>query len=160
MDKQACQAYLESQVMTATPQKLRLMLIDGAIRLARKAVRYWQAEQNQQALKAITRCRKIVSELLSSIRLDQSELTKQAAMLYLSLYKQLTEAQLRRDSHLVHEAIVVLEVERKTWQQVCDEMSQSTSTSQRQSEDLCESIAPMIYYPDVDTLGNGIGFDA
>ena len=44
--------YLESQIMTATPQKLRLLLIEGAIRFARQTLELWEKEQNDQALEA------------------------------------------------------------------------------------------------------------
>ena len=38
MQQPAHESYLEAQVMTATPQKLRLMLIEGAIRFARQTL--------------------------------------------------------------------------------------------------------------------------
>ena len=69
---QARERYLEAQVMTATPQKLRLMLIEGAIQHARQALEFERLEQPEQRGKSISRCRAIVAELLGSIRPDQS----------------------------------------------------------------------------------------
>jgi len=116
------QKYLESQVMTATPQKLRLMLIEGAIRFARQSIGLWERGENEKAIEALGRCRGIISELLSGIRPDESALTRQVAGVYLFLFRTLTEAQLRRDSKKVEDTISVLEVERETWRLVCEKL--------------------------------------
>jgi flagellar protein FliS len=121
MDEHARQ-YLEAQITTATPQKLRLMLIEGAIRSARRALEDWQANRNDQAIDALIHCREIISELVSGIRLDQGELASQVANVYLFLYRNLAEAQLRRDAGKVEETIEVLELERETWQLVCEKL--------------------------------------
>ncbi len=161
MDQHARESYLEAQVMTATPQKLRLMLIEGAIRFARQTIQHWQAGDNERALEAIIRCRNIVSELLSSVRVDESDLTKQVASLYLFVFQNLTEAQLRRDVKLVEEAISVLEVERETWRQLCEEMPHApVPTSDHQATGPREIIAPQIAYPDTDLQSGSISFDA
>ncbi len=114
--------YLEAQVLTATPQKLRLMAIEAALGAARQALACWEQNDNQQALEALTRCRQLVSELLSAVKPDQTELTRRVAAVYLFLYRCLTEAQLRRDRGRVEEVIGVLQVERETWRQVCQQM--------------------------------------
>lgn len=161
MNQQARESYVEAQIMTATPQKLRLMLIEGAIRFARRTIHHWEARENEEALEAIIRCRNIISELLSSIRIDQSELTKQVASLYLFVFQHLTEAQLRRDPKLVNEAIGVLEVERETWAQLCEEMPHAPApTVEHVATSPQEIIAPMVAYPDADMPMGSISFDA
>jgi flagellar protein FliS len=121
MDHSA-QQYLHAQVMSATPQKLRLMLIEGAIRFARQALSSWEQNHNEQATDWLTRCRNIISELLASIRLDQSSLTRSVAGVYLFLFRSLTEGQLQKDRRKIEEAISVLEIERETWRMVCDKL--------------------------------------
>ena len=118
-------SYLESQVLTATPQKLRLMLIEAALGAARQALNCWQEERDTSANIALIRCREIVSELLAAIKPDQSELTRSVAGIYLFLFKSLAEAQLHRDPAKVDEAIHVLEIERDTWRLVCEQMPQA-----------------------------------
>jgi flagellar protein FliS len=103
--------YLEAQVMTATPQKLRLMLIEGAIRFARQALELWERNRNEDALESLIRCQEI-----------HSELTRKVAGVYLFLYRCLTQAQLRRDRKPVEDTIAVLEIERQTWRMVCDRL--------------------------------------
>ena len=54
MDTNPGNAYLEVQVLTATPQRLRLMLIAGAIRWARQALSCWDADRADEACGAIS----------------------------------------------------------------------------------------------------------
>ena len=115
-------SYLESQVLTATPQKLRLMLIEAALGAARQALSYWEQQSHADANIALIRCREIISELLSAIKPDDTELTRNVAGIYLFLFKTLAEAQLHRDRSKVAEAIRVLEIERETWRDVCERM--------------------------------------
>jgi len=49
MDASAHESYLVTEVMTATPQKLQLMLIDAAIRSAEKARRLWHEQEDDWA---------------------------------------------------------------------------------------------------------------
>jgi len=122
MDLAARDSYLETQVMTATPQKLRLMLIEGAIRFARQTLQHWEEENNEEAVDSLIHCRSIVTELVAAIKDDKTELTNKVTGVYLFLFQTLTEAQLRRDQKRVEDAIRVLEVERETWQLVCEKM--------------------------------------
>ncbi|MGE0760780.1 MAG: flagellar export chaperone FliS [Pirellulaceae bacterium] len=116
------QQYLEAQIMSATPQKLRLMLIEGAIRFARRAVERWDRHENELAMESLNRCRSIVSELLAGIRVDHTELTRKVAGIYMYLFRTITEGQLRHDRQKIRDVISVLEVERDTWQAVCEQM--------------------------------------
>jgi len=122
MDPAARDAYLESQIATATPQKLRLMLIEAALRFARKAHDAQLAEQHEEAFDATLRCRRIVTELLTSVDPDYSSLTKQIVALYVYLFQMLTEAQLKRSPQKFHDVVKVLEIERETWRQLCERM--------------------------------------
>ena len=145
--------------MTATPQKLRLMLIEGAIRFARQTLRHWEQQENEQAVDALIRCRNIVSELLAAVRTDHSDLARKVAGLYLFVFKHLTEAQLRRDASLVQEAIGVLEVERDTWRQVCEQMPHAPTAANdpAATEDV---IAPRQAIRDDDFASGSVSFDA
>jgi len=105
MNSSARDAYLENQILSAAPQQLRLMLIDGAIRFA----------------PMLSRARGIVGELMSSITPDGSELTRRVAGIYLFLFQTLAQAGVERDSRRVREAIEVLAYDRETWRRVCNQ---------------------------------------
>ena len=113
-------AYLETQVLTAAPQKLRLMLIDGCIRFARQAREAQSAGNSEQFSTSLDRARDIVTELISGIRPDGAQLTESARALYAFIFKSLAEAQLFKDAQKIDDALRVLEEERQTWLAVCE----------------------------------------
>jgi flagellar secretion chaperone FliS len=118
-------AYLESQVLTATPQKLRLLLIGGAIRFAHAAAQLWKEERDAEALEAVIRCRAIVTELLTVVRRGEFEPAEDVIALYVHLFQELTLAQSRRDAEKLRDVIRVLEEERETWRLVCEQLPEA-----------------------------------
>ena len=63
-------SYYEDDIQNATPQSLRLMLIEGAIRFANRAVSLWNTDL-PAAHQSLGRCRNIIIELVASIRGDR-----------------------------------------------------------------------------------------
>ena len=127
MDERARQAYLQSQVMNASPQKLQWMLIDGALRYATQAEAAWNAGDTEQASQSLDRARQIVAQILSAIQVEVDDVARQVMGLYVWLFRTLAEAQLLRDSERLAEVIQILRMERETWQQVCEQMSGSNT---------------------------------
>lgn len=126
MDNTAQQAYLMTQVNTATPQKLQLMLIEAAIRLSRQAVMYWEQAKDEEAGEALIRCQEIFAEILGGLRPDRDPpLVRRVAGIYSFLMRSSSEAHLRKDRKAIEEVISVLEIERGTWQQVCEQLGSS-----------------------------------
>jgi len=121
------EAYLETQIATATPQKLRLMLIDGGIRFARFGQIAWRENRLEDGFEHVVRCRSIISELLAGIRVEQSDLTKQVAAVYAFLFRLLTEANALADPDRLEQAIRVLEEDRQTWAALCEQMPEAPS---------------------------------
>jgi flagellar protein FliS len=120
MSSNARDAYLENQVFSATPQKLKLMLIEGAMRFIGKARAAWRSGEVIEARKALSRCREIIGELLASWAAIESTIGRRAAALYSYLLRTLSEVKDECDEAKLDEVLRVLEVERETWQAVCD----------------------------------------
>lgn len=128
MSRSPSNFYLETQVLTATPQKLRLMLIEGAIRKARNTLACWEEEQYEAAFESLVRCREIVSELLGGNQDDSIPVARQMAAIYLFLFRTLIEAQFERSAEKVASVLRVLEVEQETWRQLCEQMPEPPDT--------------------------------
>lgn len=112
--------YVETEVLTASPQRLRLMLIEVAIRSATRARDLWRAEDFDRATETMIHAQEVVAELLAAVRTDeQPELTARVAGIYSFIYRALVDAGLHRDDAKLSEALSVLEIERETWRQVC-----------------------------------------
>jgi flagellar protein FliS len=127
-------AYLETQVLTATPQRLRLMLIEGAIRRLRAAQAAWQAGNLPEGIEAVGHCRDIVTELIAGIRPEQTPAAKQILGVYMFIYSTLVEAQLTRDETRLRDVIRVLDEERITWQTVCEQMPEAPIAARPKEE--------------------------
>ncbi len=162
MHSEAQNSYLEAQVLTATPQKQRLMLIDGAMRFARQGMQLWEQGQNEQASEALGSSRKIVSELLSSIDVQQDDLTKKVAAIYVFIFQKLTEAQLGQSAIALQEALDVLAVERETWHLLCEKMPEAPTPNPNQRIDCPQEIsAPNTSsFADADVRSGSFSLDA
>lgn len=113
--------YFVSEVMTASPQNLRLMLIEGALQHARRAVELWQERKLFEAGDSIDRMRAIVTELMTRMNRErQPELTDRVVSLYTWMYGEIAQAHIGHDAARLQKVIDVLEIERGTWQQVCE----------------------------------------
>ncbi len=125
--------YLATQVMTASPQRLRLMLIDAALRSARQAEGAVSPDQPEQFAEGLERARNVVGELLGSIKPEKHPLNDTARALYGFIFRSLMQAQLQHSLPKLQDAIRVLEEERITWEQVC-EMEPAAPVSREAAE--------------------------
>ena len=140
MQASASDAYLTSQVMTATPQKLQLMLIEGAIRFVSQGKGLWQSEKGEQAGAALVRSQEIIGELLASVAGAEEPTARKAASVYLYLFRTLTEAQLEHNPEKLDDVLRVLEVERDTWQMVCENLGSVRSEALGSTSDAPDAI--------------------
>ncbi|HEX7375796.1 MAG TPA: flagellar export chaperone FliS [Pirellulales bacterium] len=115
--------YFADQVLTASPQRLQLMSLDGALQYARRAIQHWEAGKIYEGGEALIGCQQIVAELLRGLRPEQApELVAQVTALYHFVFRTLVEAASQRSVSKLNEAIAVLEIERETWRQVCERL--------------------------------------
>jgi flagellar protein FliS len=140
MHLSARDAYLETQIITATPQRLRLMLIEGALRRSRVAQDAWAAGRIEEGKAAAGHCREIIGELIAGVSPEQSPLAGQTLGVYMFLLTTLVEAQFAHDTQRLSDIIRVLEEERKTWQAVCEQMPERPVAAA--SSQAVEELAP------------------
>jgi flagellar secretion chaperone FliS len=112
--------YLETQLRTAPPQRLRLLLISGALRQAALTREHWSAGRDEPGLATLTRCRNILAELLAGIDGEASPLAAEVQRLYLWLTQQALAAEASRSDDTLAAMMRVLEEESETWRLVCE----------------------------------------
>ncbi len=137
MAHDAREEYLKNQIDTATPQRLHLMLVEGAIRHARVAQNCWQEQKEPEARDAIDRCYLIIVEMLSNVGAAGSPLGRRISTVYLFLFQTVAEVRQHRDDERLADLLRVLAVERETWRQVCAKfgatVSQAVSAGDRRA---------------------------
>ncbi len=113
---QQAQAYLKTRVLTASPEELRMMLLEGACKFARQARESLGKKDFEGLFNGTTNCRNIVFELMTTIRDEvNEELAANVRALYAFIYRLLTEASFEKDAVKYDKAIELLDYERETW---------------------------------------------
>jgi flagellar secretion chaperone FliS len=109
-------AYLRTKVLTASPEELRLLLLDGAIKFLRQGRAGMESKDYEAMFTGITKCRNIVLELINTTKPDPDrELYARVTGLYTFMYTTLVEANMERDMAKCDKVIELLEYERETW---------------------------------------------
>jgi flagellar protein FliS len=123
-------AYLRSKVMSAAPEELRLMLLDGALRFAHQARAGLESKNFDQSYSGFTQCRAIVMELITSMNEAAApELTDKVKSLYTFFYSELVGASFERDIPRLDKVITLLEYERETWAMLIEKLGQERGQS-------------------------------
>lgn len=123
-------AYLRTKVLTASPEELRLMLLDGAVKFLRQGRDGLARKDHEAAYDGFSKCRNIVLELINSVRPEVApELCSRVTSLYTFIYTRLVEAGFERDLAKTDKVIEMLEFERETWVLTMQKAAQERQTA-------------------------------
>ena len=115
--------YLESQVMTASPYHLHLMVIVAAIRHAVRGQQAMSVDDFETTHLALNDSRGFIGELISGLNEDQDpELIDRLKGLFLFAFRSLVEADLNRDATKIADALNTLRMHRETWIAVAEQL--------------------------------------
>ena len=139
MHNPAFRAYLESKIMTASPEQLQLMLYEGAIRFAMMAKLALEERDYSKSNDAFERLDAILDELNSGLRPELDEdLCGGIASLYNFCLRKSQQANLRHQTEPLDEALSVLQHLRETWTMVLEKLVEERALA---SEGRDESLA-------------------
>ncbi len=106
-----------------------MMLYDGAIRFARQGREALAAGDLETSCEKLLRAQRIVLELQNGLRPEVNRaLCEQMSRLYTFAYNRLVEANLKRETKRIDEALQVLEHLRETWGMLLEKLRQERST--------------------------------
>lgn len=121
--------YLKTQVMTATPEMLQLMLWDGAIRFAEQGKEAILQKDIEGSYKALLRSQKIVMEMSATLRREvDPDLCGKLSALYNFIYRRLVDANLKKEPKLVDDALEIMRHQRETWVMLMDKIAQQRAS--------------------------------
>jgi flagellar protein FliS len=161
MNQSVRENYIMTDVMTATPQKLQLMLIEAAIRAGELTRQLWKQENLDDSCETMIKCQRLVTELLCGLNPEVNrELVRKAAGVYLFVFRRLSEAQLNHNEELLGEALSVLEVERETWREVCEKLGSRREEGQHAVPAPLTAAAPIAQAPVAMPPTGGTSFTA
>src|SRR6478609_2828802 len=102
----AKQAYTSSSVMTAPPQKLVVMLYDGAIRFLRQSATAMRTGNREVTVNRLNRAGAIIDELNISLDMNQGEVASNLRSIYLFARRHMTEALIEQDPEKREAALI------------------------------------------------------
>lgn len=110
--------------MTASKEKLQLMLYDGAIRYSTQARDAIEKKDYETSYDRLTRAQNIMMEMLNGLNYDVNrELCERMASIYMFIYKKLLDANMQHNTSDIDDALKVLNIERETWQMLVDKVN-------------------------------------
>lgn len=112
------QAYRESAVLTASPEQLVVLLYDGAARFLRQAEAAMSEGAWAHAHDRLRRAEAIISELLSTLDMDQGKIAERLQAIYVFWKRCLREARSERDPAKIRLVIKLVGELRDAWAHV------------------------------------------
>jgi flagellar protein FliS len=117
-------AYLRTRVLTASPEELRLLLLEGAIKFARQGREGLAAKDYEASYNGISQSRNIVLELLTTVKPEHDpQLADRVKALYTYMYVTMVEASMEKSVEKLDSVISLLEYERETWVMLMDQLA-------------------------------------
>ncbi|MCA9243937.1 MAG: flagellar export chaperone FliS [Phycisphaerales bacterium] len=130
MNAHGSQEYLRNAVMTASPERLQLMLFDGAIRFATRGREAVVADDLEGAFNALDRAQRITLQLAAGMNREVNpDLVDQMAALYNFVYSRLVDGCVRRQIEPIDEALRVLRHLRETWILLMDKIAEHRASN-------------------------------
>lgn len=109
--------YLRSKIMTASPAELTLMLYEGAIKFANKAIMAIEKKDMEQAHNNIMKTQRIIEEFRATLNFKYP-VAKEFDNVYEYLLRRLVDANIKKDTEILEECLTHLRTMRDTWKEV------------------------------------------
>lgn len=129
--------YQKDSVETASPEKLLILLYDGAIQFLNKAKLAIENGEVEQIHNNLVGCQNIILEFMNTLDMKQGgDLARNLYNLYEYYYNTLVTANLQKDMKLVDEVLRHLIKLRATWQQAIN----IANTERKKEEDTSRNV--------------------
>jgi flagellar protein FliS len=109
------EAFLRQEVESASPAKLRFLLLQKAHGLSLVVAELWKQQKQDEADQWVLRIQDIVTELLSGVVDPKHELAQITSDLYVFLSKLLAAVLIERDVEALQNVSEIFEIEMETW---------------------------------------------
>ena len=161
--------YFRNQVLTATPEKLRLLLLDGCIRFMEDGRDGLVSKNYEKMYDGFSQARDIVLELISGMKPEVNpELCDKLGALYTFVFRHLTEAGFEKSVEKIDECLKIMRYERDTCGMLCEQLWKERGTSgtvatpsgAQPNAPVAPTRATGTYGPGAGRTGGGLSFSA
>ena len=126
-DSTTINPYLQQEVLTASPIRLRWMLVNRAEELCGLVGQMWSSGEKAQASQWIIRLREILGELLEGVHDRSNPLSKDVTDFYIFLLQMLAEVEQSQSQPRLKTLRDLLKYEADTWQMVLEKNAREAS---------------------------------
>lgn len=112
------QQYRSTQVQTATPERLVVMLYDGALANAEQGIKALEVKDWEKAHHLIGKAQEMVVELMAALNLDTGEIARNLYKIYEYVRGRLVEANVRKEPAPLREVITLLGELKEAWAEI------------------------------------------
>ena len=126
-------SYKETQIKTATPGKLILMMYDGAIKNLNQALQDMDDEHRRydSISNSLIKAQDIIAELMISLDFERGgEIAKNLFGLYVFMNRRLLDGNIKKDKAPLEEVRTLLMELRGAWAEVADKAGVSAGSNQ------------------------------
>lgn len=107
--------YRQTSIETASPEKLLIMLYDGAIKFLNQAKTGMTEGNIETTNNALLKTQNIIDELMISLNMDMGEIAQSLYNLYDYFKRRLIEANTKKDINMLDEVLNYLTELRSAW---------------------------------------------
>jgi flagellar protein FliS len=121
-------AYHQTQIVTASREKILLMLYEGCIRYFKKTILAMEAKNTAEKGEMLAKAQDIIAELMNS--LDHSkggDIAKQLEGLYVFIFDESTQANIDNDPKKIQVCINILETLYTGWKGAIDQLQKQNA---------------------------------
>jgi len=110
--------YQTNQIQTASPERILIMLYDGAIQFLNKAKKELESENIQEVHNNIIGAQKIISEFMNTLDMEiGGETAVNLYNLYEYMHFRLVQANIKKDAEMINEVLTHLKDLKATWEE-------------------------------------------
>jgi flagellar protein FliS len=117
MATNAAAAYKDSKIFTASPSELTLMLYEGAIKFCNLALIAIEKKEYDKANLNIIKAERIITEFRTTLDFKYP-VAKHFEAVYDYIYRRLIDANIKKDTVILEEALGYIREMRDTWKEV------------------------------------------
>ena len=126
----AHRSYMRDQILNASPEKIIVLLYDGAIKSLDESRQHIQDADPFRFTELVINAQQIISELIGALKVDiYPELVINLSRLYEFMYQHLVRAQLEKNEEKINQVIHLLKGLRDSWKEAIDKAKDEAAAS-------------------------------
>lgn len=123
--------YLETKILTASPEQLIVIMYEEAIKALLIAGKAIEQSDDKKANEQIYRAQLIIGELMASLNFNCEELSNNLLAIYANVFKQIAKASINKDIELIDSIIKLLTSLSGAWREAAKKFAIDTQYSNK-----------------------------